>query len=260
LLFILWVSAWDPEVTHSTLVVANVTALTFHIATIVEITQKSFSYYHTTVAVQLLLSTVIPFGCALFQLRWRGLGRGSRIAGCLNCLAIAGWAFYLQATKGSAEVLETQCLAETTSFAADSSTTFYMRQSYVNLDFIPAILFVLLPGSAFLPNRNAMYALLSPWLFGVTLTSIHLQYLTVAHFQPYTDGTEQSWGFGQIGTVVALAGPLYEIVRIGRQIRAGERDGPKFFKRNCKSCPWSLTQGRMRVFPSVHLMDVRHHT
>src|SRR5271170_6184431 len=76
------------------------------------------------------------------------MGRGSRIAGCLNCLAIAGWAWYLHATKRSAEVLENQCLAETTSFSAASSATFYMRQSYVNLYFIPGTLFVLLPGSA----------------------------------------------------------------------------------------------------------------
>ena len=259
MLFVLWVAAWDPEVTRSTLVIANVTALTFHIGTIVEMSRKNFSYYHTSVAIQLLLSTVTPFGWALSQLRWRGLGWGSRIAGCLNCLAIAGWAFYLQATKGNAEVLETQCLAETTSFSPASSAAFYKRQSYVNLYFIPGTLFVLLPGSAFLPDRRSD-AFFAPWLFGIILTSIHLQCLTVAHFQPHTDGTEQSWGFGQIATVVALAGPLYEVIRIGRQIRAGERDGPKFFQRNCKSCPWSLTQGRMRVFRSVHLLDVRHHT
>ena len=87
--------------------------------------------------------------------------------------------------------------------------------------------------SAFLPKNALTYGVLVPWLFGVALTCFYLHYISVAHFQPYTDDTEKSWGFGQIGAMITLAGPLYEGFRLARE-SAGRQHNEDFFLSNCQ--------------------------
>ena len=100
------------------------------------------------------------------------------------------------------------------------------------MHFNPTVLFVLLPTIVCFPrfDERAIYGILGPWLAGVVLTSISLQYGVVAHFHPYMDSTEQSWSFAEIGTMIALAGPFYEIFRVGRELRTGQRDQERFFE------------------------------
>ena len=132
-------------------------------------------------------------------------------------------------TKHGAEILETECLIGINSpnFLPASSAIFYKRQSCVNLHFIPSTLFMLLP-------KNALTCgVLVPWLFGVALTCFYLHYISVAYFQPYTDDTEKSWAFGQIGAMITLAGPLYEGFRLARE-SAGRQHNEDFFLSNCQ--------------------------
>jgi len=140
----------------------------------------------------------------------------------------------MQVTKHAAEAMETHCSTADKSslFSSASSAALYKRQTYVNMHFNPTVLFVLLPTIVCFPrfDERAIYGILGPWLAGVVLTSISLQYGVVAHFHPYMDSTEQSWSFAEIGTMIALAGPFYEIFRVGRELRTGQRDQERFFE------------------------------
>ena len=122
-----------------------------------------------------------------------------------------GEAVYLDAQIDKAEALERFCLS-----AIDSEgPAFYQRQRDVNVLFVSVTVLWTLPliavGCLF---DWVPYALVEMYcLVGVGMIAFYGQRDIVSHFQPYTNGTEQSMDYGQVLAIVGLVPslvPLYE--------------------------------------------------
>ena len=122
-------------------------------------------------------------------------------------------AVYLDAQIDRAEALERFCLS---SSALDSEgAAFYQRQRDVNVLFVSVTVLWALPLITvgrfpdFVPNALVeMHCLV-----GVGMIALAGQRDIVSHFQPYTNGAEQSMDYGQVLAIVGLVPslvPLYQ--------------------------------------------------
>jgi hypothetical protein len=208
LLVLMWFLADEATVVHSSLITSVVSAFCLHLATIAQIAQNDFSYYHTSVAIHLILLTIIPFLCALQYPGWKGLGLGEKISCILNALTLFA---------------EFVCLAHSTSTTAQlaqSCVDFTGNFFQFNTIFTGFVLFVtlfVLPKDLADTERHS--ATIAFTLFGamwVTVMSAVFQSNVVAHYQQYTDGSEAKFGFGQIFCMAAIAKPVYDLYQYGR--------------------------------------------
>jgi len=145
----------DLEGVHSALRTTSITALCLHIPTIAKLVQNDISFYHVTVALQLLVSTITPFGRCLRAPGWGQIGIWTRVACCINCLVIVGEVVFLQKMGSTTAALEEACLTERGGqFTLSSLTFFYTCQTTVNLLFIVTVVLILFPLNATIKKRE----------------------------------------------------------------------------------------------------------
>jgi hypothetical protein len=208
LLCLMWSLADEPTVVHSCLLTSVVSAFCLHLATIAEIAQNDFSYYHTSVAIHLILLTIVPFLCALQYPGWKGLGLGEKISCILNALTLVTEFVYLAHTTSGTAQLAQSCVDFTEDFF-NFNTNFTGFVLFVTL-------FLLLKTVVDTKRPSVIIAFTLFGAMWVTYMSAALQINVVAQYQQFTDGSEAKFGFGQIFCMAAITKPVYDLYQYGR--------------------------------------------
>lgn len=214
---VLWLVADDDDAVHSILRTAIFNALVLHFATLMILLQNRFSFYHTTVAVQFIFLSILPFWCALGSRPWSSLRRPLGLAHCLNCLFFAGETIYLIQAKRAAQELEDYCVKAICEPHVQSMSEFYELQNK-HLLFLLAILW-LLPTTALLRVNEFLplferYGKISIaiWTSVLCILSFSIENNAVQHYRHYIGGTETEWGWGQLVAFGTLIHSLYEFI------------------------------------------------
>jgi hypothetical protein len=229
-LFMMWFLADEATVVHSCLQTSIITAFCLHLATISEIAQNDFSYYHTSIAIHLILLTIIPFFCALQYPGWTAIGLGEKISCIINALTLIPEFLHLTHSASGARQLARSCVNFTGNFVQfNTSFTGFV---------LTAIFVIFLPKDlSDTESRSANIAFTVFVAMWVTVMSAVFQSNVAARYQQYTDGSEAKFGFGQIFCMAAIAKPVYDLYQYGRDGSQSAEQTPRWrlWKTQCSS-------------------------